>query len=69
MAPEIVDIEIQCEEQRTPTLRRGLMLVAKIIQNLANNVSFGKEGYLVVLNPFLEENVRKITQYLSEAQV
>ena len=45
------------------------MLVAKIIQNLANNVSFGKEGYLVVLNPFLEENVRKITQYLSEAQV
>jgi Ras GTPase-activating-like protein IQGAP2/3 len=45
------------------------MLIAKIIQNLANNVSFGKEGYLVSLNPFLEKNVRTVLMYLTEAQV
>jgi len=43
-------------------------MIARIIQNLANNVSFGKD-HLVVLNPFLEDNVRRITQYLSEVQV
>ena len=47
-------------------IRRGLMVIAKILQNLANNIFFGKEAYMVVLNKFLEENITNVTRFLSE---
>lgn len=45
--------------------RRGLMLIAKLIQNLANNVLFGaKEGYMVPLNDFLMKNIIGVLTFL-----
>lgn len=51
-------------------MRRGLLLIAKIIQNLANNVLFGaKEPYMYPLNPFLAQNIYKVTTFLREISV
>jgi neurofibromin 1 len=51
-------------------MRRGLLLIAKIIQNLANNVLFGaKEPYMFPLNTFLTQNIYKVTTFLREISV
>lgn len=49
--------------------RRGLMVIAKIIQNLANNIFFGKEQHMMTLNKFLENNITNVTRFLSELHV
>ncbi|KAL0070247.1 Ras GTPase activating protein ira2 [Marasmius tenuissimus] len=61
VAPEIIDLEPPSD-----SLRRGLMLIAKIIQNLANNIFFGKEAHMIGLNDFLREHITHVTRYLSE---
>ncbi|KAI0397175.1 GTPase [Xylariaceae sp. FL0594] len=54
-------------EPPSKEMRRGLLLIAKIIQNLANNVLFGtKETYMDPLNGFLAENIYKMTTFLRE---
>jgi neurofibromin 1 len=45
------------------------MVIAKIIQNLANNIFFGKEAHMIVLNKFLEANIVNVTRFLSEVNV
>jgi hypothetical protein len=45
------------------------MLVAKISQNLANNVFFGKEQHMTALNQYLRENIVTVTRFLSELHV
>ncbi|OCH94514.1 hypothetical protein OBBRIDRAFT_722708 [Obba rivulosa] len=62
VSPETVDIEVP----KNPVLRRGLMLIAKIVQNLANNIFFGKEPHMVILNDFLKENIVRVTRFLTE---
>ena len=42
------------------------MVIAKIIQNLANNILFGKEAHMVILNDFLKDNIVTVTKFLSE---
>lgn len=64
--PEHVDVELPKDDI---VIRRGLMVIAKIIQNLANNIFFGKEAYMVVLNPFLQQNIVNVTKFLSELNV
>ena len=64
MAPEIIDLDPPSD-----ALRRGLMLIAKIIQNLANNIFFGKEAHMIGLNDFLREHITHVTRYLSELNV
>ncbi|KAG7097519.1 hypothetical protein E1B28_004862 [Marasmius oreades] len=61
VAPEIIDLDPPSD-----SLRRGLMLIAKIIQNLANNIFFGKEAHMIGLNDFLREHITHVTRYLSE---
>ncbi|CCM02314.1 uncharacterized protein FIBRA_04405 [Fibroporia radiculosa] len=63
VAPETIDIEVPKDDI---TIRRGLMLVAKIIQNLANNIFFGKEAHMTPLNDFLKANIVNVTRFLSE---
>ncbi|KAH9927288.1 uncharacterized protein B0H18DRAFT_1161603 [Fomitopsis serialis] len=63
VAPEIIDVDVPKEDW---ALRRGLMLVAKIIQNLANNIFFGKEPHMIALNDFLKENIVNVTRFLSD---
>lgn len=54
----------------TKEMRRGLLLIAKVIQNLANNVLFGaKEPYMYPLNDFLTTNIVRITKFLREISV
>lgn len=51
-------------------LRRGLLLIAKVIQNLANNVLFGaKEPYMYPLNNFLTQNIYYVTTFLRQISV
>lgn len=49
-------------------LLRGLMVITKIIQNLANNIFF-KEVHMMILNKFLENNIANMTRFLSEMHV
>jgi len=51
-------------------MRRGLLLIAKVVQNLANNVLFGaKEPYMIPLNDFLTANIYRITTFLRDISV
>ena len=51
-------------------MRRGLLLIAKVVQNLANNVLFGaKEPYMFSLNDFLTQNIYRVTTFLREISV
>ncbi|KAH9948737.1 hypothetical protein B0H21DRAFT_787622 [Amylocystis lapponica] len=61
--PDTIDVEIPKDDA---VIRRGLMIVAKIIQNLANNIFFGKEAHMIVLNDFLTVNIINVTRFLNE---
>jgi len=50
-------------------MRRGLMLIGKILQNLANNILFGKEAHMTPLNKFLEDQIVNVNRFLSEINV
>lgn len=70
--PAIVapDVEGLVSTPPSKEMRRGLLLIAKIIQNMANNVMFGvKEPYMFPLNHFLVENVFDITTFLHKISV
>lgn len=70
--PAIVAPEAEGLVSVAPTkeMRRGLLLIAKIIQNLANNILFGtKEPYMFALNPFLVQNIHLVTGFLREISV
>ena len=64
VAPETIDLDPPGD-----ALRRGLTLIAKIIQNLANNIFFGKEAHMMALNDFLRDHIAHVTRYLSELNV
>ncbi|THH31919.1 hypothetical protein EUX98_g2275 [Antrodiella citrinella] len=67
ISPAIVSpSDIDLETPDDPVIRRGLMTIAKIIQNLANNVFFGKEAYMTPLNDFLQDNITNVTRFLTE---
>ena len=70
--PAIVAPEAEGLVSSTPSkeMRRGLLLIAKIVQNLANNVLFGaKEPYMYPLNEFLAHNIYHVTTFLREISV
>merc|ERR1711916_346946 len=47
--------------------RRQLILVTKVLQNLANGVLFGtKERFMVQLNPFLTTNTPRLNDYVRD---
>jgi hypothetical protein len=49
----------------TPEARRTLLLVGKILQNLANGVEF-KEPYLQDMNRFLTKNAQRVTNFFQK---
>jgi neurofibromin 1 len=70
--PAIVAPDAEGLITTTPSkeMRRGLLLIAKIVQNLANNVLFGaKESYMFPLNDFLTQNIYDVTTFLREISV
>ncbi|KAL2265612.1 hypothetical protein VTJ83DRAFT_6712 [Remersonia thermophila] len=67
--PAIVAPEVEGLVSIPPSkeARRSLLLIAKVIQNLANNVLFGaKEHYMFPLVRFLTENIYRVTSFLRE---
>ena len=47
--------------------RRNLQLVGKVLQNLANQIRFGgKEGYMKVMNPFVDEALKQLQAYIND---
>lgn len=70
--PAIVAPEVEGLVATAPSkeMRRGLLLIAKVVQNLANNVLFGaKEPYMFPLNDFLTQNIYRVTTFLREISV
>jgi len=67
VSPESIDIELPKENEAT--MKRGLMVIAKVIQNLANNMFFGKQVHMAPLNEFLKNNIVVVTRFLSELNV
>jgi hypothetical protein len=45
------------KEKLSPQLERGLILVTKVLQNVANMQLFQKEPYMQDLNPFIQTNL------------
>ena len=47
--------------------RRNLILVGKVLQNLANDTLFGaKEAYMVGMNPFMDSALQQLQRYVSD---
>jgi neurofibromin 1 len=65
VTPEAVDLDIPSDSRE---IRRALLLITKVIQNLANNVKF-KEPHMQILNTFLAENIKQVTRFLSDIAV
>ncbi|WVN87921.1 uncharacterized protein L203_103118 [Cryptococcus depauperatus CBS 7841] len=65
VSPESVDLDVSPDTRET---RRALLMVIKVVQNLANNVVF-KEPHMKVLNTFLSDNIKQVTNFLSEAAI
>lgn len=63
VAPQTIDINLTGPAKE---LRRGLLLISKILQTLASNTLFPqhKEPYMTALNEFLKRNVWKVTTFL-----
>lgn len=63
VAPQIIDMTLPGPGK---TLRRGLLLVSKILQTLASNNLFSahKEPFMIGLNDFLRSNVWRVTTFL-----
>lgn len=45
------------QKEISASVKRGLMLMSKILQNIANHVEFSKEQHMLCFNDFLKANV------------
>ena len=66
VSPETIDIELPSDNT---AIRRGLLIITKIIQNLANNVRFGKEVHMMCFNDFLQSNIIRVMRFLTDVNV
>eukprot|EP00735_Rhodelphis_limneticus_P000026 TRINITY_DN1004_c0_g1::TRINITY_DN1004_c0_g1_i1::g.29951::m.29951 TRINITY_DN1004_c0_g1::TRINITY_DN1004_c0_g1_i1::g.29951 ORF type:complete len:772 (+),score=265.22,sp/Q54K32/RGAA_DICDI/31.56/3e-98,RasGAP/PF00616.14/3.5e+03,RasGAP/PF00616.14/4.8e-45,RasGAP/PF00616.14/3.7e+03,RasGAP_C/PF03836.10/5.8e+03,RasGAP_C/PF03836.10/3.6e+02,RasGAP_C/PF03836.10/5.7e-12,IncA/PF04156.9/0.004,IncA/PF04156.9/2.1e+03,IncA/PF04156.9/66,Snapin_Pallidin/PF14712.1/1.5e+03,Snapin_Pallidin/PF14712.1/1.5e+03,Snapin_Palli len=61
VSPESLNL---LDSKPSPVMRRNLILIAKLLQNLSNGVQFGgKEDYMAPLNRFIVENKDKLQDY------
>jgi Rho GTPase-activating protein 1 len=53
-----------------PIHRRNLVLISKVIQNLANSMEFGvKEEYMAPMNDYIKENQEKVNSFLQSVRL
>lgn len=58
------------KEQPNSQARRGLTLIAKTLQNLANGVNFGKkEPFMEIMNQFIQAYSSDCMKYFSNVSV
>ncbi|EFI27794.1 hypothetical protein CC1G_14717 [Coprinopsis cinerea okayama7 len=69
VSPEAIDIELP-KDKDDPLTRRGLMGVARFVQNLANHALWSKGGEVQASqkDPTTRENLAKITDFLENLQ-
>lgn len=65
VVPDADGISILSKE-KTAEVRRGLLLVSKLIQNLANQVDFKKEEFMITFNSFLSEKFALMEDFFLE---
>lgn len=53
------------DKQPPPKIMRGLMLVSKILQNIANNVEFSKEEHMLPFNDFVRTQFEPMRQWVA----
>jgi len=64
VAPNIYGVVLDPPNSET---QRHLLLVAKVLQNLSNGITFGsKEPFMAPLNDFISENLTKLTKFFDE---
>lgn len=55
------------KDEPAASTTRQLVLITKVLQNLASGVEFGKkEQYMIKLNPFIKQNSEKMQGFLTE---
>ncbi|EGC35023.1 hypothetical protein DICPUDRAFT_79261 [Dictyostelium purpureum] len=55
------------EEQPGPEATRALVLIGKVLQNLANGIEFGqKESFMIPVNRFIIGNVNRLNAYFDQ---
>ncbi|XP_050410069.1 neurofibromin isoform X2 [Patella vulgata] len=54
------------EEEPTPRMKRGLTLMCKIMQNIANHLQFTKEQHMTAFNEFLKSNFDAGRRFFTE---
>jgi hypothetical protein len=54
---------MQPDENLPLGVKRALVLVTKIIQNLASNAKFTEQNMLP-LNPFLQSNIKRVLEFI-----
>ena len=59
---------LQFNDDLRPGVKRALVLVTKIIQNLASNAMFTEENVLS-LNSFLEFNIKRVLEFIRKISV
>lgn len=57
---------LAADTQPSVSVRRGLTLISKMLQNLANAVPFSKEPYMLALNAWLQKNTAAGERFLSD---
>jgi hypothetical protein len=57
------------EEPPGDTAQRRLTLLAKVLQNLANEVNFGKEPHMASLNDFIVQNLDELHAFFDKLLV
>jgi neurofibromin 1 len=66
VAPQHFGLLVQGEIP--PSGQRGMKLMSKILQNLANHLPFKKEGHMMTFNWYLEDNFDKTRKYVANDQ-
>jgi len=59
---------MQPNEELAPGVKRALVLVTKVIQNLASNAMFTEQN-VMSLNPFLESNIKRVLEFIRTISV
>ena len=63
------DSENLCKHIDNPKIRRALLLVTKVIQNLANDIVFTREKYVMIMNDCLNDHIDQMKGFLEEISV
>jgi neurofibromin 1 len=68
IGPAISIPAMQPNEELAAGVKRALVLITKVIQNLASNAMFTEQN-VISLNPFLEANIKRVLEFIRSISV